>query len=91
MSKDYESEDNHNNGVNYQLEFEDSFESIEDIIHETCSKCGKVTVCENTVDECEEPTCEYEQAGEDYFNPGYSEIMFDEEGNYVKNFLGKEK
>lgn len=74
-----------------QLEFEESFESTEDLIHETCIICGKVTVEESTVDYCEEISCPYEQIGETHSIPGYSELMFDDDGNYIKNFLGKEK
>ena len=92
--KDYEENLNSTistNSYTNQTEFEYSMESIEDVIHTTCSKCGKVTVDECTVSSCEEPSCEFEQLGELYYSPGYQELMFDDEGNLVKNFLGKEK
>lgn len=58
----------------FQQEFEDSMESLDELIEQELSSCD-----------------DEDDYVEDFANPCYNEIMIDENGNYIKNFLGHVK
>lgn len=68
-----------------QLSFEESFISLEEFVEDECN-------CTGGEDEpCTHPNCSVASLGEQYELKGYREIMIDEDGNFVKNFIGREK